>query len=293
VQAPVPRQSLRQMIAVEDADYVPIVRDPALAGQKRESVFYFPGCGSERLYSQIGLAAIGMLYQTGARTVLPPGYLCCGYPQTAAGYHDRGREITVRNRVLLHRVANTLNYLDIKTVVVSCGTCLDQLEKYEFGQIFPGSRIVDIHEYLMEKGLFVDGGSDYRYTYHDPCHTPIKRYDPLEVTAALMRSPVELTGRCCGEAGTLAASRPDIGHQLFSRKLDSMRDAGARLETNRAVKCLTSCPACQQGLSRYAMKTGIATDYIVVEMARRMYGEDWQSQFIERITRGGMEKVLL
>ncbi len=33
---------------------------------------------------------------------------------------------------LFHRVANTLNYLDIKTVVVSCGTCMDQLLKYEF-----------------------------------------------------------------------------------------------------------------------------------------------------------------
>ena len=36
------------------------------------------------------------------------------------------------NRVLFHRVANTLNYLDIKTVVVSCGTCYDQLQGYEF-----------------------------------------------------------------------------------------------------------------------------------------------------------------
>jgi hypothetical protein len=39
--------------------------------------------------------------------------------------------------VLFHCVANTLNYLDIKTVIVSCGTCMDQLMKYEFGRIFP------------------------------------------------------------------------------------------------------------------------------------------------------------
>lgn len=35
----------------------------------------------------------------------------------------------------------------------SCGTCLDQLEKYEFGAIFPGARLLDIHEYLLEKGV--------------------------------------------------------------------------------------------------------------------------------------------
>ena len=59
--------------------------------------------------------------------------------------------------MLFHRVANTLNYLDIKTVVVSCGTCMDQLQSYEFDKIFPGCRLLDIHEYLMEKGMKLDG----------------------------------------------------------------------------------------------------------------------------------------
>ena len=89
--------------------------------------------------------------------MLPPGYLCCGYPQTAAGDDDKGQQITTDNRVLFHRVANTLNYLDIKTVIVSCGTCMDQLQKYEFDKIFPGCRLLDIHEYLMEKGVKLDG----------------------------------------------------------------------------------------------------------------------------------------
>ena len=80
-----------------------------------------------------------MLYETGAVTVLPPGYLCCGYPQNAAGEEDKGQKIITDNRVLFHRVATTLNYLDIKTVIVSCGTCMDQLQKYEFEKIFPAA----------------------------------------------------------------------------------------------------------------------------------------------------------
>ncbi len=59
--------------------------------------------------------------------------------------------------MLFHRVANTLNYLDIKTVIVSCGTCMDQLQKYEFDKIFPGCRLLDIHEYLLEKGVKLEG----------------------------------------------------------------------------------------------------------------------------------------
>ena len=56
----------------------------------------------------------------------------CGYPQTSAGEAEKGERIITQNRVLFHRLATTLNYLDIKTVIVSCGTCMDQLEKYEF-----------------------------------------------------------------------------------------------------------------------------------------------------------------
>ena len=88
-----------------------------------EAVFYFPGCGSERLFSQVGLATQAMLWHVGCRPVLPPGYLCCGYPQRGAGQFERAEQIMTGNRVLFHRVANTLNYLDIRTVVVSCGTC--------------------------------------------------------------------------------------------------------------------------------------------------------------------------
>ena len=131
-------------------NYVPIIRDPKRTTTESEAVFYFPGCGSERLFSQVGLATQAMLWNVGVQTVLPPGYVCCGYPQRGSGQFDKAEQMITDNRVLFHRVANTLNYLDIKTVVVSCGTCYDQLQGYKFDKIFPGCRIIDIHEYLME-----------------------------------------------------------------------------------------------------------------------------------------------
>lgn len=296
VQANIPSKTMRQMIGADDQRMVTIIRNPQTPQQDRDSVFYFPGCGSERLFSQVGMASLAMLYQSGARAVLPPGYLCCGYPQLAAGLKDKGHQITTQNRVLFHRVANTLNYLDIKTVIVSCGTCLDQLERYEFERIFPGSRLMDIHEYLLEKGISLEQASDTRYIYHDPCHTPIKQHQPIQLVSDLMQQPAVLTERCCSESGTLATARPDIAHQLFSRKLESMEQAAATArgaEQGAEVKCLTSCPACQQGLSRYESLTGVKTDYIVVELARLIYGEEWLQQFNTRLTQGGMEKVLL
>ena len=115
--------------------------------------------GSERLFGQVD-SPPGVLYEIGSITVLRP------VPVEAPRLPQAGRagqKISTDNRVLFHRVANTLNYLDIKTVVVSCGTCMDQLQDYEFDKIFPGCRLLDIHEYLMEKDVKLEGATGVRY----------------------------------------------------------------------------------------------------------------------------------
>lgn len=293
-----PAKTTRALLGIENRDYVPIIRNPEKATDDSDAVFYFPGCGSERLFSQVGLATLAMLYDTGSKTVLPPGYLCCGYPQTSTGDVDKGKQITTENRVLFHRVANTLNYLDIKTVIVSCGTCMDQLLKYEFEKIFPGCRLLDIHEYLMEKQYSLDGVSGEHYVYHDPCHSPMKTYQPLKVTEALLGKPVTLSDRCCGEAGTFAVARPDIASQVRQRKATELvanleANGVSKGETKHDVKMMTSCPACVQGLSRYRDETGMDTDYIVVELAKGLFGENWANDFVDRANQGGVEQVLL
>jgi FAD/FMN-containing dehydrogenase/Fe-S oxidoreductase len=295
-----PKQTMRQLLTLEDDKHVPILRDPKKVTEQSDAVFYFPGCGSERLFSQIGMATLAMLHEVGTQTVLPPGYLCCGYPQTSSGDTKKGQQISVNNQVLFHRLANTLNYMDIKTVIVSCGTCMDQLQKYRFQQIFPGCRLLDIHEYLMEKGITLGNNSNggTQYLYHDPCHSPMKTYAPIKVASTLMGKDVLNSDRCCGEAGTFAVSRPDIATQLRFRKQEQLQHGIEQLTGSPKVKAdnvkiLTSCPACQQGLSRYADDTGLETDYIVVELAKGLFGDDWQQQFIAKIKQGGIERVLL
>ena len=297
IRVALPSRTFRQELALEDATQVPILRDPQRQAEDTDAVFYFPGCGSERLFSDVGLATLAMLYRQGAQVVLPPGYLCCGYPQSASGLEQSGRRITMDNRVLFHRVANTLNYLDIRTVIVSCGTCMDQLLKYEFERIFPGCRLLDIHEYLMEKGVSLTAVPGRQYLYHDPCHTPMKTYAPVKVAGSLLGQPVRLNERCCGEAGTLGTARPDIANQIRFRKQEELTQGiraltGADRATGQ-VKLLTACPACQQGLAKYADDTGLATDYIVVELANRLLGEGWQRRFIEAVKDDGIERVLL
>jgi Fe-S oxidoreductase len=291
-----PTKTSRGLLGIEDDRIVPVIRDPLKLNDNSEAVFYFPGCGSERLFSQVGLATQAMLYEVGAITVLPPGYLCCGYPQTSSGDDEKGQAITSDNRVQFHRVANTLNYLDIKTVVVSCGTCMDQLMKYEFEKIFPGCRLLDIHEYLLEKGVKINGLSGQKYMYHDPCHSPMKTYNPSEVTNKLMGQDILLSDRCCGESGTFAAGRPDIASQVKMRKEEEIKKGLDKLDANNdktPTKILTSCPSCLQGLARYGDDTNIEADYIVVEIAKNILGDQWLEQYVEKATSGGIEKILL
>jgi FAD/FMN-containing dehydrogenase/Fe-S oxidoreductase len=295
-----PKKTARALLDIEDKDYVPIIRDPQATSAETEAVFYFPGCGSERLFSQVGLATQAMLWHAGVQTVLPPGYLCCGYPQRGAGEFDKAEKIITDNRVLFHRVANTLNYLDIKTVVVSCGTCFDQLQGYEFEQIFPGSRIIDIHEYLLEKGITLkDAGS---FLFHDPCHSPMKLQEPIKTVRALLGDKVILSDRCCGESGTLALNRPDVSTQVRFRKEEEIRKGEAQLRdmgglgAKDNIKILTSCPACLQGLSRFGedLQNGLLqADYIVVEMANQILGEQWLADYVKRANAGGIERVLV
>jgi FAD/FMN-containing dehydrogenase/Fe-S oxidoreductase len=290
-----PKQAARKLLDIEDADYVPIIRPPQ-APADTEAVFYFPGCGSERLFSQVGLATQAMLWHAGVQTVLPPGYLCCGYPQRANGMNDKAEQIITDNRVLFHRVANTLNYLDIKTVVVSCGTCYDQLAGYEFEKIFPGCRLIDIHEYLLEKEIKLEGVQGTRYMYHDPCHTPMKLQDPMKTVRSLVGDSAIKTDRCCGESGTLAVTRPDISTQIRFRKEEELVKNDATLRQDGfdgEIKVLTSCPSCLQGLSRFEADSGAKADYIVVEMAKHILGENWLEDYVKKANDGGIERVLV
>ena len=284
---------LRSLLNINDAGTIPILAHPDKSSADSPSVFYFPGCGSERLYSQIGLATIALLYHQGVKVVLPPSYLCCGYPQASAGNEIKSREISTDNRVLFHRMANTLNYLDIKHVLTSCGTCIDQLLTYELGDIFKDAQLADIHEYLLANDVKLDN-TDEKYLYHAPCHDPIKSGDSADVISQIMGSDVTSNDRCCGEAGTFAVARADIAKQVkFKKENEIQKDLTTLIGTPKAkkgIKMLTTCPACRQGLSRYQSSTGIEPIYPVEVMAKQTLGANWQKDFINSVA---IEKVLL
>jgi Fe-S oxidoreductase len=124
----------------------------------------------------------------------------------------------------------------------------------------------------------------------------MKTHNPLEVVNRLMGQSVALNDRCCGESGTFAVTRPDISTQVRFRKQEEMvKGAGNLRSTGHTgpIKVLTSCPSCLQGLARYNDDADTQADYIVVEMARHLLGENWLVNYVRRANSGGIERVLL
>ena len=148
----------------------------------------------------------------------------------------------------------------------------------------------------MEKGLTLES-SGKKYLYHEPCHSPMKHHDPVDVASKLLGAEVLLSDRCCGESGTFAISRPDIATQVRYRKEEELFKNIETLtgETGKAenLKILTSCPSCLQGMARYEKSTGLGTDYIVVELAANLLVDDWMRESAKKIRKEGIERVLL
>jgi hypothetical protein len=124
----------------------------------------------------------------------------------------------------------------------------------------------------------------------------------MKTVQALLGPDVLKSERCCGESGTLGVTRPDISTQVRFRKTEELRkseavlrDAG-KVGAKEDIKILTSCPSCLQGLSRYGedLDNGLLqADYIVIEMARKILGENWMPDYVAQANAGGIERVLV
>ena len=167
-----PKKTARALLDIEDKDYVPIIRDPQTTTAETEAVFYFPAAGPSACSARWAWPRRPCCGTRRADRAAP-GYLCCGYPQRGSGQFDKAEKMITDNRVFFHRVANTLNYLDIKTVVVSCGTCYDQLQGYQFDKIFPAAASSTSTSTCWKRASPLQGRAPT--WYHEPRHNPMKQ----------------------------------------------------------------------------------------------------------------------
>ncbi len=266
---PVPSGTLRDAIPACAADQA-LVFEPE--GEATTTVFYFPGCGSERLHSNISMAVLHLLLETGTRVVLPPPFLCCGFPAHVNAKAELHTRTLLRDTILFSQIRAMFAHLEFDACVISCGTCREGLASMEAESLF-GGRILDVSAYVLERGLRL-GGTDTAL-YHAPCH------DSLDGKAAQVLAKlggfqdVMPVPHCCSEAGTLALSRPDITDAMLHRKQEALQEALVQAPASRV---LTNCPSCLQGLGR-SRKLGLEACHLAVALAEKQSGPSWMERF--------------
>ncbi|MFT5698976.1 MAG: FAD/FMN-containing dehydrogenase/Fe-S oxidoreductase [Desulforhopalus sp.] len=243
------------------------------SGEVKTTVFYFPGCGSERLFSDIAVAAIYLLAKNNIRTILPPPYLCCGFPAKVNAKKKMAGEISLRDTIILSQIKEMLGHFVFDSFLISCGTCRESLHEIGCEEIF-NCGMDDVSNYVLENSDW-DYGSKKNVTalYHTPCHDSFKG----EGVPLLKRfyNDVESVPNCCSEAGTLAISRPDISFAMLERKRESI--AEKTLPGTKLVMA-TNCPSCLSGLGRNS-DLNIEPKHMAVLLAENLGGKNWKDEF--------------
>jgi Fe-S oxidoreductase len=265
----VPPITLRDVLPNCDPSQA-LVLAPATEAQR--TVLYFPGCGSERMVSTISMAAIHVLLELGTQVVLPPPFLCCGFPARVNAKTDLHSRNVLRVTILLSQIRDMFAHLDFDACVVTCGTCRESLEGMDVAKLF-GGRLADVARFAQEQGLRVEG--DGTYLYHAPCHDSLdgKAQELLGQLGGF--GDVRAVPHCCSEAGTLSLSRPDISDAMLHRKREALVEA---MPEGGSATVLTNCPSCVQGLGR-SRHLGVLPRHLAVALAEKISGQAWLERF--------------
>ena len=226
-------------------------------------VGFWPGCDAiDKGLDDVG-AALDLFDRLGAGDVrmVASGQTCGGYPLLAAGLLDMFRWHA-------SRVATALR--PYGTVVVNCSACVYTLRvQYRAEGVPLSSEILSLAEFLARFDIRPPAGRARRSVYyHDPCY--LARYSgvieqPRQVLSRVV-DVVELSGsrtdtECCGGAGLLPKTMPEVADSMARRRLREVASRGGGT-------VVTSCATCAFMLRRNA-PTGVT----VLDLPAAVAGE--------------------
>ncbi|MCB9494482.1 MAG: DUF3683 domain-containing protein [Desulfobacteraceae bacterium] len=262
------RESIRDFLP-HCMDNQAVIISPPL--ETESTVFYFPGCGSERLFGTISMASLYILLKAGKRVILPPPYLCCGFPANVNARTLDFSAISLRNTIIFNQMNEMLKYLKFDACTVSCGTCMEALRKTDIEKIFD-TKLIDVSIYVL-KNKFKDLKLP-KALYHRPCHDSTEG-NALESIRKISDEQIILTESCCSEAGTMSISRPDITNAMLAKKKNELLHLKSEFTYDRDLRIYTNCPSCIQGLSRNK-DTGFEPLHLAEAIAESLGGKDWK-----------------
>jgi len=215
---------------------LPPVSDPPAGVPVRGTVALLSGCVQDRWFHQVNQATVRVLTRTGWRVTVPSGQACCG----ALAAHN-GRLGVARR--LAGRAHHAFRSADV--VIVNAAGCSAHMRTYE--ELRPGTElpVVDLMAFLGDQGLenVQLGPLPMTVAYHDACHALRAQHIHDAPRALLERIPgltvVEIADgdRCCGAAGTYAATQPELAEPLGVEKASAIAATGATMVASANPGC--------------------------------------------------------
>ncbi len=219
-------------------------------GGGRTKVGYYPGCLTQSLYPDVGMAVVEVLINHGYDVVIPPETVCCGLPHKEGGEHSEHRRLAGKNIEFF--ASQGVDY-----IVTNCGTCTHALKEY--GHLFThdpamadkagefAAKTRDIMDFLTEVAGLKAGPRSLggiKVTYHDSCHLSRRLgvvKQPRKLLAALPGLTFEEMPKanwCCGAAGSYSFKHPATARQILEQKMANVAATGAQVVTAGCPSCL-------------------------------------------------------
>lgn len=217
--------------------------------EQKTTVVYFPGCATNLIYPEIGIATVNILRKLGARVILPHDLVCCSTPVFNSGDIEDARTLARKN-------IDIISAIDTDFVITACGSCGLTL-KHEWTEVLGLKEAGDISAKVLDISEFITRfASDTAIhpieqsqivTYHDSCHLR-RGMGVYEAPRQLLKAALgdkfvemESADRCCGGGGTFSIYHPELSQTVAETKMQCLERSGADTVA-------TCCPACMMQL---------------------------------------------
>jgi glycolate oxidase iron-sulfur subunit len=218
-------------------------------GKRHARVGLFVGCVADAVFPETTVATIRVLQRNGCEVWVPRAQGCCG----ALHYHS-GQEEPAQRFAAANCAAFGPDFAAVDAIIVNAAGCGALLKDYahllhdtaaaDAGQAFQ-AKVRDVSEFLIQLGpVPPEHPLPIRATYHDACHLchaqQIRRPPRhlLEMIPKLELVPLAESEICCGAAGSYNLTEPEMAERLGQRKIQHIRDTGAKAVFTGNVGCL-------------------------------------------------------
>jgi glycolate oxidase iron-sulfur subunit len=226
-------------------------------GTRRGRAGLLVGCVQRFFYPDVNADTARLLSAAGYDVVVPADQECCGALHLHAGRLGEFRRMAERFMAAFDR--------DLDVIVANAAGCGSALKEYGHwirdgkAEAF-GAKVRDVCEVLADSDLSFRERREV-VAYHDACHLAHGQRIRTEPRELLKRIPgltlVELKDSelCCGSAGVYNLLEPEIAGELGRRKVERIRETGARIVAS-------GNPGCLMQLARHCRGQGLDIEVV-------------------------------